>query len=160
MNRALPSVAPMFENDRDSLETPIKLRFHKSAPEDEIPLELRRDKQRSHDRLSLDVELWFWSESNFYSDLSGNSSQAGLFVATYRPLQPGQSVILRVGLFGVRVELEGLVRWRRAASEHAPPGVGVALRNVPPNARRLIDAFCARRAPIYYELDDNQSHSG
>jgi Tfp pilus assembly protein PilZ len=148
----------MSENDRDSVEMPIDLRFRKVGPQKERPLQPCRDKEPSHERLRLDVELSLWSESHFYAGLSVDASPVGLFVATYRPLKPAESVLVRVEIFGERVEIEGVVRWGRVASESAPPGVGVALRDLAPNARKLIDAFCAARAPIYYalETDDGQ----
>jgi Tfp pilus assembly protein PilZ len=145
----------MLENDRDSAE----LGLHQPATQ-EMPLELRRKRQRASDRLPLDVKLTLWSESHFYSGLSGDTRQGGLFVATYKPLPPGQNVILRVELFGERIEVEGMVQWGRAGCEYAPPGVGIVLRGVPPNAQRFIDAFCAGRAPIYYELENEENHSG
>ena len=83
----------------------------------------------------------------------GNASQAGLFVATYQPMQPGERRLLRFELLGERIEIEGEVQWRRGASEHASPGVGVAFLDVSPNARELIDTFCTRREPLYYEVD-------
>jgi Tfp pilus assembly protein PilZ len=150
----------MFEDDRHSVEVPIELRVRKLESSEEIALELRCEKQSSLERLRLDVELSLWSESHFYSGLSGDASEVGLFVATYRPLRPGQSVLLGVELFGMRIEMEGIVRWGRAASEHAQPGVGIALLDVAPNARSLIDAFCAPRAPIYYEFENDEGQSG
>lgn len=149
----------MFENHRDSVEVPIELRRRKLRSEGEKPLQLRRQKQRSHERSLLEVELSLWSESYFYAGLSGDASEAGLFVATYRPFQPGEGILLRFELFGEPIEVDGMVRWHRAACEHAPPGVGIALGDVPPKARRLINAFCAERAPIYYELEKDESRS-
>src|SRR5579864_6158832 len=105
----------MFENYRNSVEMPIELRCRKVRSEQEEPLQLRRVKQRSHERPWLDVELSLWSESQFYAGLSGDAAEAGLFVATYRPLQPGESIVLRLDLFGESIEVDGMVRWRRAA---------------------------------------------
>lgn len=150
----------MSENDRDSVEVPIELRFRKVGPVTERPLEPCRDKDPSHERLRLDVELSLWSESHFYAGLSVDASPVGLFVATYRHLEPADSVLLRVEIFGERVEIEGVVRWGRVASEYAPPGVGVALPDLAPNARKLIDAFCAARAPIYYALGNDDGQDG
>jgi Tfp pilus assembly protein PilZ len=145
----------MSDNDRDSVEVPIELRCRKVGPEKERPPPRYRDKEPSHERLRLDVELSLWSESHFYAGLSVDASPVGLFVATYRPLRPAESVLLRVEIFGERVEIEGVVSWGRVASEYTPPGVGVALRDLAPNARKLIDAFCAARAPIYYALEND-----
>jgi hypothetical protein len=76
----------MSENDRDSVEVPIELRFRKVGPEKERSLQLSPDKEPFHERLRLDVELSLWSESHFYAGLSVDASPVGLFVATYRPL--------------------------------------------------------------------------
>jgi len=149
----------MLENHRDSVEVPIELRSRKLTSEEEEPLQLRRRKQRSQERLWLDVELSHWSDSQFYAGLSADASEAGLFVATYRPFLPGEGVLLRLELFGEPIEVDGILRWRRAACEHAPPGVGIALGDLPPKARKLIHAFCAERAPIYYELESDESRS-
>jgi Tfp pilus assembly protein PilZ len=145
----------MFENNRDSVEVPIDLRFPKVRSEEEEPLQLRRQKRRSYEQLRLDVEVSPWSESNFYAGLNGDGPQAGLFVATYRPMRLGERVLLRFEMFGEPIEVDGMVRWRRVGSEYAPPGVGVAFGDLAPRARRLIDAFCARRAPMYYDLEND-----
>jgi uncharacterized protein (TIGR02266 family) len=147
----------MFDNDRDSAAAPIELRVRKVRSDEEEPLQLRRKKPRSYDLLRLDVEVSLWSESHFYAGLSGGASPAGLFVATYQPPRPGERVLVRVELLGEPIEVEGIVQWQRAASEHAPPGVGVALADLAPQARRLVDAFCAARPPMYYELENDES---
>jgi uncharacterized protein (TIGR02266 family) len=152
---SVASAAVMIGNKRDSVEVPIELSVRKVRSEKEEPLQLTRLKQRSLERLRVDVELSVWSESHFYAGLTDDVSQTGLFVATYRPLRPGESILLRVQLFGESIEVEGVIRWRRAASEHAPPGVGVGLGDLPANARRLIDAFCAERPPIYYDFEND-----
>lgn len=160
MDCRLLAAASMIEKKRDSVEVPIELSVRKVRSEKEEPLQLTRLKQRSLERLRVDVELSVWSESHFYAGLTDDVSQAGLFVATYRPLRPGESILLRVQLFGESIEVEGVIRWRRAASEHAPPGVGVGLGDLPANVRRLIDAFCAERPPMYYDFenDDDEVH--
>ena len=145
----------MIGNKRDSVEVPIDLSVRKIRSEQEEPLQLTRLKQRSLERLRVDVELSVWSESHLYAGLSNDLSHAGLFVATYRLLRPGESVVLRIQLFGESIEVEGVIRWRRAASEQAPPGVGVGFGVLPANARRLIDAFCAQRPPMYYDFDND-----
>jgi uncharacterized protein (TIGR02266 family) len=160
----------MFGNKYDPIEVPIDLCCRKADLAGEEPLQLVRakatrrpthepsplDVERTHEPSSpLDVEISLWSESCFYAGLNGNASQAGLFVATYRPLRCGERLLLRFELFGERIEIEGEVQWRRGASEHASPGVGVAFHDLSSSARALIDAFCATRAPLYYEVEND-----
>jgi len=147
----------MVENKSDPVEVPIDLCCRKTDRGDEEPLQLLRVKQPSHRPPPLDVEVSLWSESCFYAGLSGDASQAGLFVATYRPIRRGEKLLLRFELFGEPVEIEGEVQWRRSASEHLSPGVGVAFNKLPPNARMLIDVFCTKRAPLYYEVENSEN---
>lgn len=156
MVRRLLVPLAMVENECDPIEVPLDLCCPKTDSGDAEPLQLLRTKptkQPAQPPLPLDVEVSFWSESCFYSGLNGKASQAGLFVATYRPIQRGERVLLRFELFGERVEIEGQVQWRRGASEHISPGVGVAFRDISSNAQALIDFFCTKRAPLYYEVD-------
>jgi Tfp pilus assembly protein PilZ len=157
MDRRLLTATPMVENKCDPIEVPIDLCCRKTNWGDEEPVQLLRAKRPLYRLPTLDVEVSLFSESCFYAGLNADTSQAGLFVATYRSIRRGEKLLLRFELFGERLEIEGEVQWRRSASEHGAPGVGVAFDNLPPNARMLIDVFCAKRAPLYYEVENSDS---
>ena len=116
------------------------------------PLELR-DEHRKSERISLSVELHLASESHFFSGLSGDISEGGVFVSTYRDLATGTPVDLEFSLPGSNrvVKAKGEVKWHRSASEGAPPGVGIAFEELSEDDRRLIHRFCSIRPPLYYD---------
>lgn len=99
------------------------------------------------------------SEHNFWADLTFDVLQGGVFVATYHALPVGTAVELELGLAGdTPTILRGVVRWTRAHREgsDASAGFGVALVDVPPEAKARIDRFVERRPPMLVELDEPQ----
>ena len=49
------------------------------------------------------------------------------------------------------VNAEGVVRWTRAATEDAPPGMGVAFAHISAESVQHIAGFCASRPPLYFD---------
>ena len=111
-----------------------------------------RDDGRSHPRVDLHVEIDLCSDSHFFSGLSGDVSEGGLFVQTYRPLSIGQEVDVSFDLDGRRVEARAVVRWRRERTAEAEPGFGLEFEGLEGEERALVHAFCERRAPLYYDV--------
>lgn len=103
-------------------------------------------------RVFIEVEIGLSTESHIYTGLSLDVSTGGVFVATYQPAQPGTSVTLYFVLpDGYVVNAEGVVRWTRAGTEDAPPGMGVAFVNISRDALAHIAGFCASRPPLYFD---------
>ena len=92
-------------------------------------------------------------KKNFFSGLSGDISEGGVFVSTYRDLAAGSLVELEFALPGsdAPVHAKGDVRWHRDGSAEAPPGVGIAFDELSPEHRKLIQRFCTMRPPLYYD---------
>lgn len=116
----------------------------------------RRSSQRIH--LVLDVAIGLASDSNFYMGLTEDISEGGLFVATYEFRPIGSKVQVKFLLPGSRTEhtIPGTVRWMRDHEDEetgAMPGMGVQFDNVPEAARRDIENFVNRRAPLFYDED-------
>jgi len=110
--------------------------------------------RRSHanKRVFVEVEIGLTSESNIYTGLSLDVSTGGVFVATYQPAAPGTVVSLCFVLpDGHVVNAEGVVRWTRAASGDAPPGMGVAFVAISSDSLGHIASFCASRPPLYFD---------
>jgi uncharacterized protein (TIGR02266 family) len=115
-----------------------------------------RDQRSSGDRVVIEVDIGVLTESNFYAGLSQDLSRGGVFIATYQPLPPGKTVSLYFVLpDGHTVSADGIVRWTREASDDAPPGMGVAFQLLRPEDVQAIERFCANRAPLYYDSDDD-----
>jgi uncharacterized protein (TIGR02266 family) len=111
--------------------------------------------RRASDRVHLEVEVTLHSDSHFFAGLSGNVSEGGLFVQTYRELPIGHPVSLRFELPGGNVLVPGSVRWIRTASEGCPPGLGIAFGEaLNDTEKNLISEFCTRRPPLFYDMDE------
>jgi len=103
-------------------------------------------------RVCVEVEIGLTSESHIYTGLSLDVSTGGVFVATYEPAPAGTAVSLYFVLpDGHVVNAEGVVRWTRAATEDAPPGMGVAFAHISGESLDHIAAFCASRPPLYFD---------
>ena len=111
------------------------------------------EEKRACPRVSLAVEINFASESHFYAGLSGDLSEGGVFVETYRELPIGSEVALEFSLPNGTVTTQGSVRWHRDASDSSPPGIGIAFDDLSADEKNVVHAFCKARAPLYYEID-------
>ncbi len=111
------------------------------------------DEQRASQRVSVTVDIHLASESQFFSGLSGDISEGGLFLSTYRPLPIGSAVDLEFSLPGSDSPLRarGEVRWLREHGSDQPRGVGIAFETLEDEDRERIHRFCALRPPLYYE---------
>lgn len=112
---------------------------------------------RTESRASLTVELSATSESNFYTGISGDIDEGGLFIATHQNHQPGTLIDLTLSLPGqTPLRLAGEVRWIREYNEFTAdlePGLGVGFFNLSAGARGAITGFMNARPPLFYELD-------
>ncbi|HYQ14141.1 MAG TPA: TIGR02266 family protein [Polyangiaceae bacterium] len=103
-------------------------------------------------RVFVEVEIGLTTESHIYTGLSLDVSTGGVFVATYDVAAPGTAISLHFVLpDGFVVNAEGVVRWTRAATTDAPPGMGVAFTSISVEALDHIAAFCASRPPLYFD---------
>ena len=97
----------------------------------------------------------FSSESQFFVGLSGDLSGGGLFVATWRKLPVAAQVNLALSLPDGPVFARGSVRWVREQMEGGGvPGLGIAFDSLSPQDRARVEAFCAGRAPLYYDVGE------
>jgi uncharacterized protein (TIGR02266 family) len=113
------------------------------------------DDRRRAERLPLHAEVSVESETNFFTGLTENLSEGGLFVATFSPPPVGGQVKLRVKTdLSEEVEVEGIVRWHRKDAEGSVTGCGiqfVALAG--PVARAFAGVMSRlRKEPLLYEV--------
>lgn len=110
---------------------------------------------RDAERVDVEADVTFESESNFYQGFSENISEGGLFLVTYLTRKPGETLTVRFSLPGVERIFEVLteVRWvRHGDSERGlRPGLGVRFLNLPDADRRTIERFVRKRDPIFYD---------
>jgi uncharacterized protein (TIGR02266 family) len=108
---------------------------------------------RAHPRVQIEVDVGMHSDSHFFTGLSGDLSEGGVFIATYRNLPIGSKLELDLPLPDGTVKVHGIVRWTRPDSEDAKQGVGVAFEQLPEEDRKRIAKFCAEREPLYFDVD-------
>jgi uncharacterized protein (TIGR02266 family) len=110
--------------------------------------------RRHHERHKVSVDLTISSEHQIFTALSGDVSEGGVFVATYKDIPIGTAVHVTLTLPEGPLEVAGAVRWRRAAAGEggaAPPGIGIGFENLPAAHRDAIERFCATRAPLLHD---------
>lgn len=112
-----------------------------------------RDRRAGSDpRVFIEVEIGLTTESHIYTGISLDVSTGGVFIATYEPAPAGTSVSLYFVLpDGHVVNAEGVVRWTRAQTTDAPPGMGVAFVHISAESLQHIASFCASRPPLYFD---------
>lgn len=109
---------------------------------------------RAHRRAPLRVEVSMESEHNFYTGLSNDISEGGLFIATQHPPCAGEMVDVELNLPEAgHHKIVGIVRWVRIAqdaSEGCPAGCGIEWVMIWPEALERIAAFVANRDTIFF----------
>lgn len=135
-----------------------------------IPLEQRRRRQaileiigegddgerRTGERIELQVDIGFQTDTNFFTGYAEDLSDGGLFVATYDVKPVGTLLTLSFVLpGGQHVVVPGRVAWVREPfdqSDDTTPGMGVAFEELDDADRAAILRFCAARAPLFFDL--------
>ncbi len=105
-------------------------------------------------RVPVEVALGVHSDSNFFSGLTRDISDGGLFVATHTPLPLGTPVSVKFALPACpEIEADGVVVWVSEPSA-GHPGMGVQFVHLSEENDALIRRFMAKRDPLYHDLDD------
>lgn len=112
------------------------------------------NERRSATRHRIEAEVTLESESTLFTGLVRDVSLGGVFIATYQPLPIGTAVVLDLVLLDARIEVRGRVRWRRELCEEAAPGMGIAFDDLGAEALSSLEAFCARREPLYFDVEE------
>ena len=106
--------------------------------------------------LSFEIDLGKGSEHNFYTGLTNNISEGGVFISTPQVLDIGTKIKFPLTLPGMMEgeTVEGEVRWVRRegrAEEDVPPGVGVQFTQISDNLKARINHYLEERESIFYE---------
>jgi uncharacterized protein (TIGR02266 family) len=112
----------------------------------------RRANQRVHYHVEVSVE----SDHNFYTGITRDLSEGGVFVATFDPPHVGSLVELDLKLPDIELpfHLQGIVRWRREcdlASDGLPPGCGIEWLGLTSAALIAIQEFVCTRDTLFFE---------
>lgn len=123
--------------------------------------------RRKHPRYLLSLAITMQGDNNFYTGLSENISESGVFIATHTALEIGTPVLLSFTLPNAdsALSVAGTVQWVRGPDATAkpgenfgghtrdalPPGMGVRFSDVDPSAARAIRDFMRVRDPDFFE---------
>jgi len=109
---------------------------------------------RIYPRVELHVEVTLQSDHNFYTGLSSNISEGGLFVASDALPPIGTRMLVRFALGDNpdAIDAVGEVRWLRdRRSDDFPCGFGVRFLSISDTALERVASFVAGRESIFYE---------
>jgi uncharacterized protein (TIGR02266 family) len=111
---------------------------------------------RVEPRAAVYVCVDLYSEHNFWSGLTMNMSDGGLFVATHNVVSVGTTLVLNMVLPFERepIVLVAMVRWTRPYSgqDDVPPGLGLQFVDPDPVALAKIKNFVATvREPLFFD---------
>lgn len=111
--------------------------------------------RRFSDRVSVDVDIGFQSETQFFTGFSEDISGGGIFIATHDTLPLGTRLSVSFVLpDGHRVTARGRVSWlreARGASSAYIPGMGVRFNALGEDDQEAILRFLEKRSPLFHD---------
>ncbi len=111
--------------------------------------------RRASPRVSIDADIGFQSETNFYTGFSEDISSGGLFIATYDISPMGSLININFTLpDGHLVTASGKVCWVREFNDATPdtmPGMGIQFQTLSLEDKQAISRFIEQRQPMFYE---------
>jgi uncharacterized protein (TIGR02266 family) len=113
----------------------------------------------------LTLAVTLYGDNNFYTGLSGNISEGGIFIATQHMLPIGTPVIMSIALMcSAPIAIRGTVRWLRGPEAMASPsnvfsghvygvkpGMGIQFDELDDQAARAIQWFMQQRQPELFD---------
>ena len=125
-----------------------------SAPDALRDLEREAAERRTSERVQLEVDIGFLSETNFYVGFASDLSDGGIFIATIKLLPLGKHVLVSFMLpGGYDISTEGVVAWVREGRSFdcaVEPGMGVAFLELDGADRDAIREYTRLREPLFY----------
>jgi len=104
-------------------------------------LEEEEANRRKSLRLALHANVTMRSETNFFTAMTENISDGGVFVATLSPPAIGEIVKLQISVEGEGgIVVSGIVRWLRT-SEDGYTGCGIQFENLSPQGKIAVDTL-------------------
>ena len=134
--------------------TPAATPRHTATPAPRDRLSTPAPVRMSSSGATIETDVGFMTETNFYVGFAGDLSDGGLFVSTWQTLPVGSPVTVNFTLpDGHKARATGQVIWTREADETAPdatPGIGVTLEGLNETDMKSVNSFMSKRAPIFH----------
>ncbi len=88
------------------------------------------EEKRKHPRIELILKVEYESAEDFLADYASNASGGGIFIATNKPFNIGETVAFSISFPRLLspISCRGVVRWQRKpeqAAEEKPAGIGI-----------------------------------
>jgi uncharacterized protein (TIGR02266 family) len=109
--------------------------------------------RRAELRVPFETDVTIGSEGRLLTGLSGDISEGGMFVATFRPMPPGARLSLRFRLPTGQVMASGVVRWTRDARPGIVAGMGIEFVGLAELDCSALKRFCGDR-PRFLAYDE------
>ncbi len=112
--------------------------------------------KRACARLPIEIDVSVEGAAHRFQAATGDLSSGGMFVVTQRALPIGTNVALAFELpNGTALEVLGVVQWQTSGGQTTtgvarPAGIGIAFFCLDPDAKAVLETFCAAREPLYY----------
>ena len=145
--QAVPPAAPPPVPVAQSSNAPLSTTHNDSNRPPRIRMELD---------LSFEIDLGRGSEHNFYTGLTDNISEGGLFISTSQVLDLGTKIRFPLAMPGMKDPevVEGVVRWVRSdgrSDTNVPPGIGVQFTNISERLKTHINKYVKQNESIFYD---------
>ena len=106
--------------------------------------------------LSFQLDVGMESDHNFYTGLTNNISEGGLFIATQQLLDIGTKISFPLALPGMleTEKVDGIVRWVRREDlpeQNIPCGIGVQFTRISEKLQTRINHYIQQRESIFYD---------
>ena len=115
------------------------------------------DGSRIAPRIAAAIDIGLTSKHNFFTGLTENLSEGGLFVATYDILPIGTEVQLDMNLPELKpIRVKAVVRWLRdddSLGANQAPGMGLQFCELDGESKETIRQFLQIRDPIFFDMD-------
>jgi uncharacterized protein (TIGR02266 family) len=127
---------------------------------------LPAEDRRRHPRYALSLAVTVKGDNNFYTGLSGDISEGGVFVATHTALPIGTTVVVTIALptSAEPISLFGTVQWVRGPEANASPeanfgclhadvkpGMGIQFHDIEDAPIKAIRGFMRCRSPEFFD---------
>ncbi len=114
--------------------------------------------RRAEPRFTVKVNVTFESEHNFFTGLTQDLSNSGLFIATPHicPIGTRVAVTLTLPTSPQPVQVLTEVRWLRTRDvpgDGGKAGLGLMFVQMSPQAKAAVKAFIARRETIFFDVE-------
>jgi uncharacterized protein (TIGR02266 family) len=120
---------------------------------DEVVLSSRN--QRTAQRIDVEIEVTLTGPHTFFSGLTMDISEGGVFVATHQIFPIGTEFRMILFLGKEKLEIDSLVVWVRgedsAMISGEEPGIGLKFIKLDSRSLAVISEFLKKREPILYD---------